>query len=188
MAAKYDIGKTIYVDGFRAKLANHKGYKGGLATVVDPAGVPSHKGRTSYGYLLVEYHGGSRGHSWVPEALVRYARPNDFQEDDIIRENVLGICDMKILEIHTVALNGVGNAPIEAEMLEEDGMGTGNIFFLEPEECILVQRSEFKETQREGPAPKNNDGRKRCWWCDMKTFKSQGFHLDWYDMCPKCKK
>ena len=34
--------------------------------------------------------------------------------------------------------------------------------------------------------PKNNDGRKRCYWCDQPT-KKRGLWGE-YDICPECQK
>jgi hypothetical protein len=35
--------------------------------------------------------------------------------------------------------------------------------------------------------PRNNDGRRHCWWCWSWTEKRQGFTAE-YDICPKCEK
>ena len=37
------------------------------------------------------------------------------------------------------------------------------------------------------PAPKNNDGRTRCFWCNVPTNKIEGFS-NIYDICLKCGK
>lgn len=35
--------------------------------------------------------------------------------------------------------------------------------------------------------PRNNDGRRHCWWCWLWTEKRQGFTAE-YDICLKCNK
>ena len=38
-------------------------------------------------------------------------------------------------------------------------------------------------------APRNNDGRMKCYWCGEVTEKKSGFSFNsWYDICPKCNK
>ena len=49
-------------------------------------------------------------------------------------------------------------------------------FSFEDEE--ITKEFDFEE-------PKNNEGRKTCYWCGEKTVKKLGF-MSYYDMCPKC--
>lgn len=37
------------------------------------------------------------------------------------------------------------------------------------------------------PEPRNNDGRRHCWWCWSWTRRAEGF-TGVYDICPKCGK
>jgi len=40
---------------------------------------------------------------------------------------------------------------------------------------------------RREPEPRNNDGRRHCWWCWSWTERKEGF-TGMYDICPKCGK
>ena len=194
--AKYQIGQTVYIDPYFAQSPNARGVDEGLGTVLNPTGIASAANRTAQGYYRVQYHKDKKQHRWIHKDALRTPLPHDFQVDDIIRETTLGIYDLKIIEIHTVSLTG-GNAPIEAEVLDDFGVPQGSTHFLEPEECILIRRGKDSFHFDKEPEPKNNDGRypnKRCWWCDGKLKVVPGFnyfkgskHQD-YHVCTLCGK
>ena len=57
-------------------------------------------------------------------------------------------------------------------------------------ECIMVEPLSEPTldlfTQLDEEEPRNNDGRKRCYWCRGKLKQVPGFAMDVYDICTKC--
>ena len=141
---------------------------------------------------LVEFQPWKDPHQYhdLDEQHIREACASDFQVGDIIMENALFMFNCEIIEVKTVKMLGLTDSPIVAEQLEDDGTRTGNIFHLEPYECIMVSKLnedtlDLKLSKLSSPA--NNQGLDTCFWCGGKTIKSPGF-TEMYDMCPKCKK
>jgi hypothetical protein len=100
------------------------------------------------------------------------------------------IFECEIIKITPITRLGLTDPPIAAEQLDELGMRSGIVFHLEPYECIMVAPLNeptldlFLNTHTE--EPRNNDGRKRCYWCHGMTKQVPGFNLDVYDICTKC--
>jgi hypothetical protein len=148
------------------------------------------------GEWVVEYQPYKDPHKYhtLNESYIRDVSAYDFEVGDIIMENSLAMFDAEIIEIKTqqgVSQRGaLSDPPIVAEQLDTDGTKTGNIFHLEPYECIMVNKlNDDTLDLKLGTiqAPKNNQKRETCFWCRGKTERVEGF-TDIYDICPKCKR
>ena len=165
-----------------------------LVTVSDETKL-SYNQAPSPDHILVEPQPYSTGIAkqfhWIDKQYLRYATAKDFEVGDIIQENTLITGNLEIVSIDEDLRVGsmIVTPPIHAEELDNVGIRGGNIFMLEPFECIMVDPVNEPTLDLgilDGPEPRNNDGRKRCYWCGGKTKHDRGFHLDWYDVCTQC--
>jgi hypothetical protein len=149
----------------------------------------------SLDHILVEYQPYSRHATkelhWIDRQYIRYATTKDFEVGDIITENTLVAGHLEVISIDENLQAGgmIVTPPIHAEELDNVGIRCGNVFMLEPHECIMIEPVNEPTLDLgllSGPEPRNNDGRKRCYWCGGKTKHDRGFHLDWYDVCTQC--
>ena len=166
-------------------------YKPGLFSLVDPLYTTVQAGKS--GQYLAEFQpyktSGNAQYHWLDISQIREATVSDFQVGDIITENSLMLFNAEIIDIKYFT-SKLTDPPIVAEQIDDDGSKTGNIFHLEPEECIMVSKLNEDTLDlglSKAAGPKDNQGRTHCWWCKTKTHRVMGFS-DQYDVCPKCKK
>lgn len=191
MALLIKFGDTYYCK-YKGSTQNRI-YNPGLITIYDPM-IVSFVPTQHLSSHLVQYQpypkGPTKDFHWIDPSHIRYAEPADFTIGDIVEENIACIGEVyEIVDIQSSFRAGVSDPPITAEQLNLDGTRNGIRVKFEPHELIMVEPVNEPTLDmyiEKGPEPRNNDGRKRCYWCRGKVKRSQGFHLDWYDVCTQC--
>jgi len=170
---------TYFVDPSR-DLSQKKTYYRGLVTLLD-YDMAKFSQRILQGFIKVQYHL-SKSEYWVPTSILREATVTDFKIGDIVMDNTLGIIELEIIDID------ISKAPpLVAVELDESRNKTTIKTYLEPFECILLDREEITEELNMEPMPLNNEGRTYCWWCKGGTKLVDGF-TSRYTICSICGK